>query len=222
MWTEELSLKIFKIIDDRKLWYRVVALDLETKVLMKEDFLTCERILGISIARRQSSNKIDNERFVLDDETDKKEAELLRKLDDLLLKWKPLVIVGYGSRGYDLPLLAMKRAFFYNRKDIAFLGISNILNGSAHIELGDLARYIFFKKYKEDRTFRDMNLTMKHKHFKDLLFINTKDIYDLPKEQKGIEIYKSWKSGDEKFKKYLKGEAHDQLLIAEKIRDTEF
>ena len=221
MWTEELSLKILEIIDDRELWYRVVALDLETKVLKKEDFLTGERILSVSIARRRSSGEINNIYFILAGETDDEEAELLHKLNDFLQKWKPLVIVGYGCRGYDLPLLTLKKEHFY-RKDIEFWGITNILRGSAHIELGELTRYIFLKKYNEERSFRDMSYVMKHEHFKDLPFKNTKDIYDFPKEQKGKEIYKNWKSGDEKFEKYLEGEAHDQLLIAERIRDTDF
>ena len=94
--------------------------------------------------------------------------------------------------------------------------------GSVQIELSELTRYIFQKKFEEGRGYRDMSYVMKHEHFKDLDFINTKDIYELLKEQKGKRIYEDWKSGNEKFKEYLKGEAHDQLLIAERIRDTKF
>ena len=221
MWAEELSLKILGLIDDRDLWYRVAALDLETKVLKKEDFFTNERILGASIARRQSSGEINNVYFILDEETDEKEAELLQKLDEFLQKWKPLVVVGYGCRWYDLPLLTLKREYFH-KKGTALWALRNLLVGSIHIELSELTRYIFLKKYEETRSYSDMSYVMKHEHFKDLPFKKTKDIYDLSKEQKGVKIYEDWKSGDKKFEEYLKGEAHDLLLIAERIRDTEF
>ena len=67
-----------------------------------------------------------------------------------------------------------------------------------------------------------MSYVMNHEHFKDLPFEKTKDIYELSKEDKGKRIYEDWKSGNKEFEKYLKGEAHDLLLIAEKIRDTKF
>ena len=220
MWTEDFSLEILRIIFKKKLWFRTVALDLETKVLREDAFLTNERLLGFSLARRKSDNTIETANLILEEDSDTSELVLLNKLNDYLKKWKPLLIVGYGCRDYDLPLLAVKkqRAKLLNH---SLWSISNILSGSIHIELADLSRYIFDKKYHEGRKYRSMLEVMNHKHFEDLPFIRSKTAVAPSKERKGQEIYELWKTKDPKFLRYLEGEAHDQLLIAERIRDTD-
>ena len=59
MWTEELTLRIINDLVDEKKKYRVIALDLETRIETKSDFLTEEIILGVSLARRLSSGDIE-------------------------------------------------------------------------------------------------------------------------------------------------------------------
>lgn len=221
MWTEELQLKNMKIVADKGLWYRAVAFDFETKVLKLDEFLTGEIILGVSLARRVSSGEIEKEIIILDDESDEGELELLRKLDKILLQWKPLLIIGYFCRDYDLPLLSCKKQK-YKLLGHKLWGITNIINGALHIELADLSRYTLDKKYQESRGYRSMEIVMDHEHFSELPFINTKKLIRTSRETKGLDIYNSWKNKDPKYQKYLEAEAHDQLLIAEKIRDTEF
>jgi len=219
MWTEELQLKNMKIVNNKGLWYRAVAFDFETKVLKLDEFLTGEIILGVSLARRVSSGEIEKEIIILNDESDEEELELLKKLDKILQQWKPLLIMGYFSRDYDLPLLSLKKQK-YKLLGHKLWGVTNIINGSIHLELADLSRYLIEKKYQESRGYRRMDVIMEHKHFSDLPFINTKKLISTSRENKGLEIYHSWKKKDPKYEKYLEGEAHDQLLIAERIRDT--
>lgn len=221
MWTEEFVLKIVSSSINEELSHRIVALDLETRIEDKSDFLTNEIILGVSIARRNPFSKIEKKIIILNEETEESEYILLEELSQILLDWKPLVIVGYGCRDYDLPLLAMKKQKLKLEKR-SIWGISNILNGSIHIELSDLSRYLFTKKFGEPRKYRSMAYVMKHKHFQDIPFIDTKSEFELSFEEKGKQIYESWKMKDSKFKNYLEAEAHDQLLIAEKIFSTKF
>jgi len=218
MWIEELILKNLEIIHKSDLWYRVVALDFETKIQSESDFLTNELILGVSLARRLSSNKIERKNIVLKEENLTSEFELLKELDQILLEWKPLIMLGYGCRDYDFILLALKKRKC-KLNNIPVWGITNIINGSIHIELADLARYLLHKNYGEKRTYRKMIDIMRHKAFQDLPFINTKSEFDLSFNEKGKEIYETWKNKDPKFYNYLEAEAHDQLLIAERIRD---
>lgn len=221
MWTEELTLRIINDLVVEKLKFRIVAIDLETRIETRSDFLTDEIILGVSLARRLSSGDTERRSLILKEETNESEYELLREFSDIMKEWNPLVVVGYGCRDYDLPLLAIKKQRL-KLKEKPVWGISNILNGSVHIELSDLSRYLFTKKYGEPRKYRSMAYVMKHKHFQDLPFIDTKSEFELSFETKGKQIYECWKTKDPKFVNYLEAEAHDQLLIAERIFNTKF
>ena len=221
LWSEELQLRILREVRNDGLLHRVLAFDLETKILNKDDFLTNEIILGISVARRLSSNSIERKSFFLDKETSENEFKLLQQFSNLLKEWKPLLIVGYGVRYYDQPLLALKERKCRNH-NVQVWGIKNVINGSIFIELANLSSYLLYKIYNEGRSYRKMIDVMNHKHFVDLPFIRTKEIYDTSFEDKGKGIYEDWKNKDEKFRDYLDAEAYNQLLIAERIRETKF
>lgn len=221
MWIEEFILGILKDVAEKGLWSQVVALDLETKILNLDDFLTGERILGVSLAKRKTTGEIEQKSLVLEQDNNVKEFELIKTTSDIVKSWNPLVIVGYGCRDYDLPLLAFKKQKA-KLQEIYLWGISDILNASAHIELAELSKYILTKKYNEKQRYRSMLEIMKHKHFNDLPFKLSKEVFTPSRKGKGIDIYKNWKEKNDKFMKYLSGEAYDQLLIAERIRDTEF
>jgi len=218
MWTEELALKILDELFEKDLNSRIIALDFETKVLSKNEFLTNEMILGVSLARRNKDGKIDYPYYILDNENLDAELSLLEKMDVILGNWNPLVIVGYGFRTYDIPLLAIKSQRCRNNGQ-NFWKISNALNGAIHIELSDLVRYLLEQKLGESRKYLKMIEILKHPSFSDLPFIKTKELIDSSKEKKGVEIYESWKNKDSKFSLYLETESYNLILITERIME---
>jgi len=219
MWSEELQLKILKDVNV-KFSQRIIAFDFETKVLQETDFLSNETILGINVARRLSSDELEKTSFILEEETLASQFKLLKQFSDLLLIWKPLVIVGYGIRFYDQPLLAIKNQLCLSHNQNAY-GIKNVVNGAIFIELADLSTYVLLKNYNEKRKYMKMTEIMQHKHFSNLPFIKTKEFYSNSFNDKGKRIYEDWKNKDRKFLDYLDGEAYNQLLIAERIIETE-
>jgi DNA polymerase elongation subunit (family B) len=112
LFLEELNLSILKLL--RKERHRVITLDVETRIPVRDMFLTGERILSVSLARRVSGEFMSGEgisvkTIFLDDEGEESEKELLTKLNEDLSEIKPLGVVGYGIRQYDIPLLVIKR-----------------------------------------------------------------------------------------------------------------
>lgn len=89
-------------------WSRVFSLDMETHPPTKNDMLTNERILGIGMGRR-IGKELEIKLFVLEKDDDESESTLLEQFDAYLKQNRPYGVVGFAFRGYDIPLLAIKR-----------------------------------------------------------------------------------------------------------------
>ena len=87
---------------------RIVSIDLETRV-HNGNFLDGERILAVSLSRRLKKNAaVENKLILLEEQTNRGEKMLFSKLNDYLMTVRPLIVVGFNHRGYDLVLLSQK------------------------------------------------------------------------------------------------------------------
>ena len=108
---EDLTLDVMRLL--RPMWSRVIAFDLETDTRERK-FLINERILAISMAYREHVDILSDEgicvkTLFLEEETDDSEVKLLTEFGRQLDKVRPLGVLGYMTRSYDLPLMAIKK-----------------------------------------------------------------------------------------------------------------
>jgi DNA polymerase elongation subunit (family B) len=211
LFLEELNLSILKLL--RKERHRVITLDVETHIPVRDMFLTGERILSVSLARRVSGEFMSGEgisviTIFLDDEGEESEKELLTKLNEALSEIKPLGVVGYGIRQYDIPLLVIKKERYYKRCNLSLWGIVDATESAAVIDLYHILKYRGYKKLEE---------VLSSQEFAHLPFKRTKHLVSADREKKREEVYRLWKEDRKTLREYSEGEVHDLLLIAEHL-----
>ncbi|MEM0049561.1 MAG: hypothetical protein QXW39_03385 [Candidatus Bathyarchaeia archaeon] len=204
---EELQIKLLKLLQDN--WNRVISLDMETHVLDPSHFLKDERILSVSLARRISGNFVEGKgielkTIFLDKEDDDSEKMLLKSLDLELSKIKPLGVIGYGLRQYDIPLLVMKKQHY----NLLLWKLIDMTESAVHVDLYHLLKY---KRYKK------LDQALSSPEFAYLPLKRTHNILPTDRAEKGKEVYRLWKENKERLKEYAEGEVHDILLIAERL-----
>ncbi len=146
MFYEELQLKLLKLL--RNNGHKVISLDLETKLMDPNEFLTNEPILSISFARRRSGkpmtgDAIEVKTLFLESEEDGSEKKLLEEFDRELETIKPLGVVGYGIRNYDITLLSIKKTRYKLQQPPWKL--IDMLESAVHIDIYHVLKY---KRYK--------------------------------------------------------------------------
>jgi DNA polymerase elongation subunit (family B) len=211
LFLEELNLTILKLL--RNEWNRVTALDIETHIPAHDMFLTDDWILSVSFARRASGKLTKGEgisvkTIFLDDENEEFEKELLTKLNEELSYIKPLGVVGYMIRQYDIPLLVIKKERYYKRYNLSLWGIVDATESAAVIDLYHILKYMGYKKLEE---------VLSSQEFAHLPFKRTKHLVSADREKKRGEVYRLWKEDRETLRKYSEGEVHDLLLLAEHL-----
>ena len=189
----------------------MISLDLETKVLDSSQMLTNERILSVSIARRISgeptSAGIEVETILLSRDDEESEKKLLEDLNEKLGEIKPLGVVGYAMRSYDIPLLSIKKQRHYQKYRSPLWKLIDTIESAAHVDL-----YFPLKRMG----YRNLEEAIGSPRFENLPLRKTKSLFPSG-EDKAKALYEAWKTGKEKFKKYAEGDTHDLLLIAEKL-----
>lgn len=192
----------------RSNWNRVISLDLETHVIERQ-FLKNERVLAISYARRingkfMETEGIETNTLILQNDSIESELELLKKFNTELKQIRPLCVIGYGLRYYDIPLLHLKRRHY----NITIWYIVDLIESTFQVDLYHILKY---KKYKR------LADVISSDEFSDLPLKKAKDIVSKDKMKKGEDIYKLWKENKEDLKNYVEGDVHDPLLIIEKL-----
>jgi DNA polymerase elongation subunit (family B) len=208
---EELQIKVLKLLSSN--WSRVISFDVETHVLDPSRFLKNERILSISFARRASGKFMDEHgieitTLFLDSDDDDSEVKLLQNLDNKLSMIRPLCVIGYGLRQYDIPLLCVKKQHY----NLLLWKLIDMCESAAHIDLYHILKY---KRYKK------LDDALASPEFSHLPLKKTKGLVTMDREEKGKEIYRLWEEDREKLRKYAEGEVHDMLLITEKMLSEE-
>jgi len=212
---EELQLELLKLLQRRGAWERVVVFDIETSA--RGRFFSGERVLSVSLAKRSSGELREDEgielkTLFLEEETDEAEIELLRCLNEALEEIKPLCLIGYGIRQYDVPLLVVKKQQ-YGKHYKQLYGqlpwrLIDALESAIHIDLYHILKYKGYKKFDQALSSED---------FRHLPLRRTKEGLPSDKVEGGERIYRLWKENREKLKEYAEGEVHDILLIAEEL-----
>jgi len=150
------------------------------------------------------ANGVETKTFFLEADDDESEINLLKRLDYELGSIRPLCVLGYGVRQYDVPLLCIKKQHY----NLLLWKIIDLCESAFHIDLYHILKY---KKYKK---FEDV---LSSPEFANLPFKNTKGLVPKDREEKGKEIFRLWKEDKEKLRTYAEGDVYDTLLIAEKI-----
>ncbi len=186
----------------------VLSIDLESLITRKEQFLTYERIIAVSLSYMDGDMK--TELYVGEDDTSDSEIEILTKLDKFMGDFAPSVIIGYNETGYDIPLLRMKMAKLPYGKQLwnlkHFLSVSYAL---------DMMQVIadFLGKYDGDYRFRKLSEVVNHEAFADLPLDRKKHLVLRDDMNIGEVIQEMWKSKAPEFLEYCRGDTRDVLSI---------
>lgn len=176
--------------------------------------LTDERILCISMSRKVEAGLLETETFVLERDDDESEAELLVKLDEHLRSIKPIGVVGFANRGYDLPLLAIK----LHHHETHLLHIGDTLRRALHLDVREIAREYLWLRHSREPTYYGLTLSYlaSHQAFSHLSLKKTE--LEIPSgADKGSAILELWNNDRRKLEAYSKEDAEIPLLLAEYI-----
>ncbi|MEM4416077.1 MAG: 3'-5' exonuclease [Candidatus Caldarchaeum sp.] len=177
---------------------RTIFIDLETDT-REGVLLSNERILAIGLLEYSSS---DCRSLVLAKNNNESEKRLLSSFDEYLDNIEPDVVVGYGIRYYDIPLLSQKYTLY--RKGLKLYGLSDMIDTSLIV---DLAPFYGYRKLSNII----LNLDGFDAHCKRLE-------RESESSQKARWVYDKWRKSRRGFKKYLEcdlkacRELYEQLL----------
>ena len=191
---------------------RILALDLETKVLEENGFLTGETVLCVSLAWFLDG-KVCNKLILLEEENPEGEAKLLAQLNDFLLEVRPLVLVGFNLCGYDVPLLNLKLRQHPNQ---IYWGIKDTIERSFHLDMKHPIRFELAKYTNGPKMF-SLEKVVHHPRFKHLSLMRTKNLVTQTAGSKGLQIYNMWKNDRKNFTAYATGDVNDVLLLFEEL-----
>lgn len=224
---------IVETIKSNRAWHRVVSIDLETKIGKKTDFLTNERILAIGMARRAGGG-IELKTISLKDDSDEAEIELLMAASRFLSPIRPLVLIGYNISGYDYPLLNMKLKWHddYCRAQAKegekpqypkeYWALKDALTRAYILDMMHPLRFALAKHDNTTPKYKSLADVVSHARFEKVALMRRKQLAcGTTAEEKGQRIYRMWKEGDPDFERYLEGDVHDVLLLAEALYGVE-
>lgn len=192
---------------------RVVSLDLETKVLSPDKFLTNETVLSIAFARR-ACNRVDSKILTLEEESAESEGELFSHANQFIESVRPLVIVGYNITGYDVPLLQTKLRSF----PTPYWAIKDMIGRAFVLDLKDPLKFELANFDGSRLKIRCLEEVLNHERFSHLPLMKAKNVLNgANKEEKGIKIYEMWRKHSADFEKYAIGDVVDVLALFEEL-----
>ena len=228
---DELASSLVETIRSRGEWHRVVSIDLETKIEKKTDFLTGERLLAIGLARRAGAD-VEIRTFRLKDESDDAEIELLYEAARWLAPVKPLLLLGYNIAGYDYPLMSMKLKWHDDllrarmpegsgQKPVfprEYWALKDALTRAFVLDMMHPLRFAIAQHDNATPKYKSLADVVAHARFEKLALMRRKQLAQgTDTENKGKVIYDLWRNHDPNFERYLEGDVHDVLLLAEEM-----
>ncbi|MCX6769757.1 MAG: hypothetical protein NT051_03700 [Candidatus Micrarchaeota archaeon] len=226
---QELAQSLVDEIKARGQWHRAVSIDLETKIEKKTDFLTGERLLGIGMARRVG-NSVETRMLRLKDESEDAEIELLYEAAHYLAPVRPLLLLGYNIAGYDYPLLSMKLKWhddlLRSRAPVGekphfpreYWGLKDALTRAFVLDMMHPLRFALAEHDNTTPKYKSLSDVVMHARFSKAALMRRKQLAAGDStENKGKVIYDMWKNRDPNFERYLEGDVHDVLLLAEEL-----
>jgi len=221
-----LSRQMIETIEKENMQHKIISIDLETKVLDKNDFLSGERILAFGIVRRVGG-EIKKKIIVLQEDTDEAEMKLLNEVGWCMGKIQPLVLLGYNIGGYDLPLLNIKLKWYENvlreknngqKSSLPneYWNFRDAIVGSYMLDMMYLLKFIIAEYDKTTPRYKSLDDVVNHPMYSHLPLLRRKGIASGDCTQdKGKTIYELWKSKNPDFERYLEGDVVDVLVLME-------
>jgi len=204
----QLAQKVVETLMKENQLHRILSLDLETKVLSPENFLTGESLLAVSLAY-QDGGKIHTRVLMAERDDAESERKMLSELDSFLRDLRPLVIVGYNNTGYDLPLLTLK----VRRSPVPFWAVKDMLSRSFPLDMMHVVKFEIASYDRSVPTVMSLEKVLRHPRFANLPLSNGKELINVEGVDKGQVIYDLWKNQRGIFEKYSESDAKDVLTI---------
>lgn len=223
---EDLQKLIVDSVNSKGMWNRVVSLDIEADLKTLDE--PKKPILSISTARR-NANAIEIRKFVLESETVGDETRIFNEFGSFCEQVRPLVIIGYNIRRFDLPILSIKMRQLDElfkkdgRYQSGYWAFRDALTQSHVLDLINPVRFAIGRYDQKPSSFTSLENAIEHKRFQHLPFKKTKNIVSSlidSSHNKWDVIYKLWKENRADFDRYIEGDVHDTLLLAEELFDV--
>ncbi|MEX2193006.1 MAG: 3'-5' exonuclease [Nitrosarchaeum sp.] len=220
---DDLQKTVIGSMRENKTLDRIISLDIEADLRTFEN--PQQPILSISTARR-IDGKINIQKFILEDETSDAEVKIFNEFGSFCQEVKPLVIVGYASSVFDLPMLMLKMRTLDNqfKKDSryqpGYWALRDTLGKCFSLDVFDPVRFEIARVENSSPKFMPLEKTLSHKRFEHLPFMRTKNVVsDMTNNgmNKWDAIHNLWRDKRESFNQYIEGDVHDTLLLAEDL-----
>lgn len=238
---------IIETIKSSHAWHRVVSIDLETKIEKKADFLTGERLLGIGLARRVGKEvetrtfRLKDESDGAEIELLYEAARYLSPVRPLVLlgyniagydypllslklKWHDdLLRAGApdsrfaaqdGAHSGPRPESGGTRPNFPRE----YWGLKDALTRAYILDMMHPLRYALAEHDNTTAKYKSLSDVVSHARFASVALMRRKQLAQgNSTEHKGQLIYRMWKENNPDFERYLEGDVHDVLLLAEAL-----
>jgi|SRR6185312_2982511 len=214
-------------LKENQIWNRVISLDIEADLRILDD--PNKTFLSISTARR-TENRVDIQKFVLNAETLEEEVKIFNDFTSFCSRSNPLVFIGYNVIGFDLPVLVLKMRQLNEKSKQSgkyrpnYWAFIEVLGKSYFLDMMDPIKSEIAKFDNASPRFISLENAISHKRFSHIPFMRTKnivsDITNNSTINKWDAIYNLWKNDKNSFNKYIEGDVHDTLLLAEELFNT--
>lgn len=203
---------------------RIVSVDIEASLSTFEN--PQQQVLSISTARRVDG-KINIQKFILENETSEDEARIFNEFGNFCQEVKPLVMLGYGSSRFDLPILMLKIRTLDTlfKKDgrypPGYWAFREAIGRGYFLDMIEPVRFEIARVDKSSPSMISLEKAIAHKRFEHLPFMRTKNVVSNLTTDSGMNkwdaIRSLWKDNRKSFNQYVEGDVHDTLLLAEDL-----
>jgi DNA polymerase elongation subunit (family B) len=221
---DDLQKTVIRYMKDAGALDRVVSVDIEASLGTFEN--PQQPVLSISTARRVNG-KIDVKKFVLENETVEDEGRIFSEFGSFCQEVKPLILLGYGSSTFDLPIIMFKIKNLDERfkKDGRFQpgywSLRDAMGKGYFLDVLDPVRFEIGRFDGTSSKFVKLENVISHKRFNSLPFMKTKNVVSDLMTSSGMNkweaVYSLWKNNRNSFNQYIEGDVHDTLLLAEDL-----
>lgn len=221
---DDLQKTVIASLRENRTLDRVVSVDIEADLRTFEN--QQQPILSISTARRVDG-KIDIKTFVLESETSEDEARVFDEFGLFCQEVKPLVMLGYNSSRFDLPIMMLKMRTLENhfKKDgklqPGYWALREAIGRGYFLDIIDPVRFEIGRFDNAPPKITSLENAISHKRFEFMPFMRTKNIVSGMTTDSGMNkwdaIHHLWKNDRKLFNQYVEGDVHDTLLLAENL-----
>lgn len=221
---ENLQRTIVNYLRNQNAWNRAISLDIEADLKTLDE--PSKPMLSISISNRVEGN-IKTTNLIVNQESLEEEAKLIEQLGEICQDVKPLLVIGYNICRFDQLILGLKmrQLDLRPRKEQhyspAYWAIRETLGRSYFLDLIDPVRFELGRVDNVSPKMVSLEDAVKHKRFSHLKFIGSKKIVSDLQSSKGLDKWQAirylWQNDRPSFEKYISGDSHDTLLLAEDL-----